>query len=742
MSRPTMRGLLPALLPVHVLVGLLHAQQARWQPFAELFHRSYFAMATDPVRQRVVLFGGIGLNQLSRFDDTWEWDGRRWHRIWPPVAPPGRSGHAMAWDPVRRQVLLFGGRTIKRQFGDTWAWDGRTWRKLAPATSPAPRSGHAMVTDPVRRRIVLFGGDTGNPQNLGRASDETWEWDGRTWIQRWPRTVPLRRFNQPMGWDPVGREVIMLGGGAPFPLDEPFQWHWNGTDWRKVKPARGPFDRRTDSGVATVGGNLLLFGGYASNRVPHPQSDVWRWDGKAWHQYNPAFRPKGFSAAAVAADPAGGGVILFGGGLAGRYDPWSRRTTWRWDGKAWTRVTRFALPQGRTTVMAYDAPRDQILLAAPFTDGRSYYKVETWVIRGGRYVQLHPPTAPSYRAWSYNQLLSMTYHAALRKVLLTVGREDWLWDGRTWTKLPARTARWQHQSVYDPHRRKIVSLANFREALEWDAKGWRRRKLGAGLPWRQNYSLAYDVGRRRLVVFGGSNSTSILNDVWEWDGSRWVEGKPKTRPPARMMATLTYVPELGGCVLCGGYDIRRAFGDTWLWDGRDWKRLDAGTLPTQGWRDAGIRHAVYDAGRRRLVATCLWERPLSPATWQLVVPSLTSPQPYPRLGETLRLDVHLPRAAGRPFALAFSESIWPGIPLRVVPPFGVERLPLAPGPLLQESARIGLGGLLDARGRLSFSFAVPNNPWLLWQAFEVAGVAAGAAGIGAITNPQRVHIVR
>jgi hypothetical protein len=105
-------------------------------------------MATDPGRQRVVLFGGIGpLGVL--LDDTWEWDGERWNDVSPAVgSPPGRFWHALATDHARERVVLFGGATSGNTLvsADTWRWRGDFWSVgTVAADSPPPRRFHALA---------------------------------------------------------------------------------------------------------------------------------------------------------------------------------------------------------------------------------------------------------------------------------------------------------------------------------------------------------------------------------------------------------------------------------------------------------------------------------------------------------------------------------------------------------------------------------------------------------------------
>jgi hypothetical protein len=81
------------------------------------------------------------------------------------MGPSPRCNHDMTFDPVRQKVMLFGGAPQGTRFlHDTWEWDGEYWIQIAD-TGPAPRVGHALAFDSVGKRIILFGG--------GAASMET-----------------------------------------------------------------------------------------------------------------------------------------------------------------------------------------------------------------------------------------------------------------------------------------------------------------------------------------------------------------------------------------------------------------------------------------------------------------------------------------------------------------------------------------------------------------------------------------
>lgn len=42
---------------------------------------------------------------------------------------------------------------------------------------------------------------------------------------------------------------------------------------------------------------------------------------------------------------------------------------------------------------------------------------------------------------------------------------------------------------------------------------------------RYSLALAFDEARGKLVMFGGSNRGSFMNDTWEWDRAKWIPQK-------------------------------------------------------------------------------------------------------------------------------------------------------------------------------------------------------------------------
>lgn len=120
-------------------------------------------MAYDAVRERVVLHGGDDDTNILK--DTWEWDGATWVPTNVPgtetatTAPAGRAFHAAAYDPLRAVVVAWGGQGSSGDlYDDTWEWDGTIWREATPLDRPTVRFMHQLAYDSIRRRLLMTAG--------------------------------------------------------------------------------------------------------------------------------------------------------------------------------------------------------------------------------------------------------------------------------------------------------------------------------------------------------------------------------------------------------------------------------------------------------------------------------------------------------------------------------------------------------------------------------------------------------
>lgn len=306
--RPILAAALAAAIPSFAAAQDWYRENPETSPPARRFH------AMGSLAGETILFGGVDERTNTVFGDTWRHDGRQWAELQPQRAPSPRQRFASCVDGSRGAMFVFGGSDANGQpLGDTWAFVGGDWH-LVTATGPSPRAGAAMAFDAARDRIVLFGGFA---NEAGSPDDETWEFDGSAWTQRFPSQAPTARQGHAMTHDPARGVSILFGGfaagGNGFDVET---WEYDGSEWGQVVtpnvPTAAVFGAMTffaPHGVAVLTGG----GGSPSQRLA-----TWAYDGADWHQ-GPA-APPGFTSRqghAMAFDAVREAVVLFGGATIG-----------------------------------------------------------------------------------------------------------------------------------------------------------------------------------------------------------------------------------------------------------------------------------------------------------------------------------------------------------------------------------------------------------------------------------------
>jgi hypothetical protein len=199
----------------------LDAPTARYSP----------AVAFNPITGKTCLFGGSDLLTGAMLDEYWEWDGKTWTQLPATGAwPAARAYAAMAFDPVRKSIILFSGDAYDptATLDDTWELSSAgAWTKLNPTNHPPALMGHGMVTDTTRNKILLFGGFLANSYYSGPVpilvnpnQNSVWEWDGTamTWTDRTPpatTNVPTGREFPALTYD-EGRQKMFLFNGINY----------------------------------------------------------------------------------------------------------------------------------------------------------------------------------------------------------------------------------------------------------------------------------------------------------------------------------------------------------------------------------------------------------------------------------------------------------------------------------------------------------------------------------------------
>jgi hypothetical protein len=291
--------------------------------------RVWGSWAYDPATRQVVLFGGDKTDgETARgvvFDGTWTWKNGVWTRRHPATSPSSRTGAAIAYDYASRQLLLFGGSRRPGTGGgfsdQTWIWNGRTWVLLHPAGAPSARHNADLVYDAASHKLILFGGYGGSYLN------DTWAWNGSTWIQLHPATSPAVRDTHSLVYDQAVKSVILWSGYNGVNLTD--TWSWNGTNWTRLTPATSPTMQRAawQAGYDPATRQLLVFGGNGGGN----SAQTWNWTGTTWRRLHPAHSPRYRKYGSVTYDAALREPVLFGG-FDGTKRPGS---VWGWTGRTW-----------------------------------------------------------------------------------------------------------------------------------------------------------------------------------------------------------------------------------------------------------------------------------------------------------------------------------------------------------------------------------------------------------------------
>ncbi|MBI3968009.1 MAG: hypothetical protein HY329_20410, partial [Chloroflexi bacterium] len=140
--------------------------------------RDQAAMDWDGPGLRLLLFGGRG-EQNRELNDLWEFGPSS---IWQQLvaadhssAPPARASHTASWGTEAGRPLVYGGAAGEQTLGDLWQYSKTGgWKRLhetgAPGT-PDARFGHATAFDPKGKRLLVYGGCT----DLECPTNEVWQ---------------------------------------------------------------------------------------------------------------------------------------------------------------------------------------------------------------------------------------------------------------------------------------------------------------------------------------------------------------------------------------------------------------------------------------------------------------------------------------------------------------------------------------------------------------------------------------
>ncbi|MCA8963681.1 MAG: hypothetical protein H6838_13725 [Planctomycetes bacterium] len=459
---------------------------------------------------------------------TWGFDGVQWSQFAATNPPVSRTDANFAWDPVHGVLVMFGGEDpwLGTALDETWTFDGANWVHHTTTVAPPGRNYAAVAVDPVRQRLVMYGGYN---SQLGPL-DDTWEWDGASWQQQNPATVPPARNHAAMAYDPVRGRCVMYGGFGPTMPSPTELWEYDGVNWTQVAQTGAQPGWRMGHSLVFDDrlGEVVVVGGYEGS---YPQSSAatssWSWNGIRWLQQAAlGDAPSARIGASLIAEPGMAGAILFSGA-----DPQRMLTdTWRWDGAAWSEL-QVAGPPARAHAASCTTPSGAWVFGGGTGVNSFVYLGDTWRWDGTAWSQL-AATGPSPRANS-----SMAFDVARSVAVLfggydtTVHGDTWTFDGVSWLQRSPATSpppRFGHSMAYDPTTGFVVLFGGLDANLQpltdtwvWDGTSWSQRSPVSS-PTNTGYcSMQFDLLRQRPVLLTGPPQGGAAS-AWEFDGLTWT----------------------------------------------------------------------------------------------------------------------------------------------------------------------------------------------------------------------------
>ena len=299
------------------------------------------ATAYDGRRDQMLVFGGI--SGETYMNDVWALD-LSGSGIWTPLdpyggAPPPRHEPAGAFDTQRDRMLVYGGWTYPQNFfGDVWSLSfgpggSSSWQEVTipEDTKPDPRRAHAVAYDPLRNRLYVFGGLGKDYVVLG----DLWALD----LNGSPRWIPMHaigngpspRFGHKLIYDPLRDRLLLCGGTVDDHLPRSIFGNYHSTSeawelplqgypvWHLLEP-RGYGPRLSDASVIwdEARDRLILYGGvWVDNDVFGMFVDTWALQLEpdlGWSMLSPGAAPPPWREAHSGIyDPLHDRMVVFGG---------------------------------------------------------------------------------------------------------------------------------------------------------------------------------------------------------------------------------------------------------------------------------------------------------------------------------------------------------------------------------------------------------------------------------------------
>lgn len=550
--------------------------------------RAFASAIYDAANRRMVVYGGS--NDGGTLADAWalSLDGAP---AWSPITPSGtipsdRERHSAIYDPVRNRMIVFGG-TGSAVVNDVWslALSGApAWTQLTtpgnPPAKPRVRFGHGAVYDAANDRMLVGCGTDGS--NWRRDMWELSLGGTPTWTNLGNTTTALL-YNYAAAMDARMGRLVMYGGAVEGILNQAWQCTFDGGPvWSALASPRSPSEGRVRTWLVLdpLKRRMLQLGGLSWGSVQDNSVSSMALDGEPewrretivpystamlseqvfvvdtisrravgvggapcavsiasldtldlWRRYVPPGGPGPRDQSCAIFDPTRNRVVVFGGrnretelySVLG--DTWALSLS---EPIGWTLLDSGTGPSARRTSSAiFDPVGDRMLLFGGVTADNGYSD-ELWSYSFGatpgwtRIDLPNPPPGMLMSASAYDpaaqRMLILSYYPARELWSLALnGSPQWSLVSSYATAFPG----WGAGLLVDPvaNRAVITGGNNYAETWALPLAGSCDAPLVSALPG----NLAVTRGES-LVLSASASGTTPFTVRWKRDGAELTDG--------------------------------------------------------------------------------------------------------------------------------------------------------------------------------------------------------------------------
>jgi len=430
-----------------------------------------------------------------------------------------------------------------------------------PALSPTlmVASGAAVAYDPGIGKVVLFGGSDANGHQLS----DTWTWDGTAWTKLSTPTSPPAREGATLGWDPTGRQLVLVGGTAAANGNAQTSTTCSGSV-PPINPggvisggsgAAGSVSGQASGGTVVSGGSVssgaassISVTGSAPSPLASSVSGSISINGSAAVASSPA--PAGTSASgpvSISVNGTGGGQVKGSSGCVTRTNAGaSLNDTWTFDGTTWHQEnpsTKLAEAFGRVLMATDNTKSSLVLVTQSFSPAVLSPAVQACPIPA--------PGAPTALPVTCGKPAAATNRV-------------YVWRNGNWVDSGTLAGNVTALAT-DPSTGDVTAVLSPEFAFNCGAITSSNASSGASA------SASIAVARCPAIATSGTTTPSQGSTLMEWSSGSWISMGGPTVPVA-----LASADSGAGYLLLVSTD-----GQTWSFAHKFWSKLSSTGPPVQ-----------------------------------------------------------------------------------------------------------------------------------------------------------------